>query len=77
MRTIRFNQTLSVCPRLIGRTTQLERGEELLVQSRAGRAQVLLVSGEAGIGKTRLVAEADSARTRQIRSAQGTARESI
>lgn len=59
MRTIRFNQTLSVCPRWIGRATQLERVEELFVQSRAGRAQVLLISGEAGIGKTRLVAEAD------------------
>lgn len=59
MPTIRFNQTLSVCPRLIGRATQLERVEELFIQSRAGRAQVLLISGEAGIGKTRLVAEAD------------------
>jgi DNA-binding CsgD family transcriptional regulator len=46
-----------ICPVLIGR--QIERGHlsALIEQVRAGQGQVTLLSGEAGIGKSRLVAD--------------------
>jgi len=42
----------------VGRQAELARVAELLAQARSGRAGALLVLGEAGIGKTRLLAEA-------------------
>jgi len=42
---------------LVGRAAELREMEEALETALEGRGQVALVSGEAGIGKTRLVAE--------------------
>lgn len=44
--------------RFIGRRSELERLQAALTQSRAGEPRFLLITGEAGIGKTRLVEEA-------------------
>ena len=47
---------------LVGRTTALERLHQALAAARQGRRQLLLVAGEPGIGKTRLIdAFADAA----------------
>ncbi len=46
-----------VCPVLIGRTTELAALCLLMDQAKSGQGQVALLSGEAGIGKSRLVAE--------------------
>ncbi len=43
--------------RMVGRSRELDRLGELWQEVREGAARVALVSGEAGIGKTRLVAE--------------------
>src|SRR5579863_4652436 len=47
-----------VCPVLIGRATDLTALHVLIDQTKQGEGQVALISGEAGIGKSRLVAEA-------------------
>jgi DNA-binding SARP family transcriptional activator len=44
-------------PALVGRTAERERLAELWRSAEGGRAQFVLVSGEAGIGKSRLVEE--------------------
>jgi class 3 adenylate cyclase/predicted ATPase len=44
--------------RLVGRDVELHTIQELARHAHAGRGQVLSLSGEAGIGKSRLVAEA-------------------
>ena len=44
--------------RLVGREAEVERIAEALVSARDGASRCLLVTGEAGIGKSRLVAEA-------------------
>jgi DNA-binding CsgD family transcriptional regulator/tetratricopeptide (TPR) repeat protein len=46
-----------VCPVLIGRTAELTALQVLVDQAKRGEGQVALISGEAGIGKSRLVAE--------------------
>ena len=46
-----------LCPVLIGRTSQLEALTRLIEQARGGAGQTALIAGEAGIGKSRLVAE--------------------
>ncbi len=46
-----------VCPVLIGRTASLASFERVFEQVGNGQGQTVLVSGEAGIGKSRLVAE--------------------
>src|SRR5262245_54232105 len=46
-----------VCPVLIGRASQLESFKHVLSQVRGGDGLTVLVAGEAGIGKSRLVAE--------------------
>ena len=46
------------CPALIGRTTDLATLHQFIDQAKGGRGHVALISGEAGIGKSRLVAEA-------------------
>jgi len=53
---IAFNKPL-VCPVLIGRTAELAALCLLMDRAKSGQGQVALVSGEAGIGKSRLVAE--------------------
>lgn len=54
-----------LCPVLIGRGGPLARARELLESARSGEGGLLLLSGEAGVGKTRLlraiVAEARAA----------------
>lgn len=47
-----------VSPILVGRAPYVESLRRLLSQARSGHGRVALISGEAGIGKTRLVAEA-------------------
>jgi predicted ATPase/DNA-binding CsgD family transcriptional regulator len=46
-----------VCPVLIGRAYDLAILNTLIDEAKNGKGQVLLISGEAGIGKTRLVME--------------------
>jgi predicted ATPase len=46
-----------ICPVLIGREAFLDSIERVFEQVRNGQGQTILVSGEAGIGKSRLVAE--------------------
>jgi predicted ATPase len=43
---------------LIGRAVDLTALQALIDQTKQGKGQVALISGEAGIGKSRLVAEA-------------------
>ncbi|HEV2580246.1 MAG TPA: AAA family ATPase, partial [Ktedonobacteraceae bacterium] len=47
-----------VCPVLIGRAADLTALHVLVDQAKRGEGQVALISGEAGIGKSRLVTEA-------------------
>jgi predicted ATPase/DNA-binding CsgD family transcriptional regulator len=47
-----------VCPVVIGRANDLAILHTLIDEAKNGKGQVLLVSGEAGIGKSRLVMEA-------------------
>src|SRR5713226_8266355 len=46
-----------VCPTLIGRTAELSALRLLIERAKGGKGGVALLSGEAGIGKSRLVAE--------------------
>jgi predicted ATPase len=46
-----------VSPVLINRVNDLATLQALIDQAKSGRGQVVLLSGEAGIGKSRLVAE--------------------
>jgi len=45
-----------VCPVLVGRIRELQLLDDLLQRARAGHGQAVTISGEAGIGKSRLVA---------------------
>src|SRR6266581_7244021 len=54
-----------VCPVVIGRTSELTAIHQLIESTKSGRGQVALLSGEAGIGKTRLVKEAKAYATAQ------------
>ncbi len=54
-----------ICPILVGRDAQLEGLERVLEEVRGGRGQTVLITGEAGIGKTRL---ANEVRERALRS---------
>jgi DNA-binding CsgD family transcriptional regulator/tetratricopeptide (TPR) repeat protein len=53
------------CPVLIGRTAELTAIHLLIDRARSGKGQMVLLSGEAGIGKSRLVAEAKTYATTQ------------
>ena len=55
-----------ICPVLIGRTTELTSLRALLEQVKDGQGQVVALSGEAGIGKSRLMTE-----TRALALAEG------
>ncbi|HET7036169.1 MAG TPA: AAA family ATPase [Thermomicrobiaceae bacterium] len=59
-----FDQPI-LCPTMIGRDAQLARVRRALDQVAASRGQALLIAGEAGIGKSRLAAEAKSLAQRQ------------
>jgi len=50
-------QTALVCPLLLGREPQLAALDRMLAQAREGHGRTVLVGGEAGVGKSRLVAE--------------------
>ena len=54
--TIPFHQPV-VCPILIGRSAELTALQECIEAAARGQGGVVLLSGEAGIGKSRLVAE--------------------
>src|SRR5215813_11831362 len=56
MMSITSNQPIR-SPVLIGRERELATFQSLIDQVKQGRGQVLLLSGEAGIGKSRLLAE--------------------
>src|SRR5437879_3784978 len=56
-------EELMVCPITIGREREIERLGRLIEQLQAGQGTTVLITGEAGIGKSRLVAEA---RTRAV-----------
>src|SRR5438477_4994358 len=62
--TTAFNTSV-ICPILIGRTAELAAFHLLLDQAKSGKGQIVLLSGEAGIGKSRLVAEAKTYATAQ------------
>src|SRR5579859_6266420 len=47
-----------ICPTLVGRIGQFATLQRLIEQAKQGEGHVVLISGEAGIGKSRLVAEA-------------------
>ena len=54
--TIRLHQPV-VCPILVGRSAELNVLQECIETAASGQGGVVLLSGEAGIGKSRLVAE--------------------
>src|SRR6266487_3682240 len=54
--TIPFHQPV-VCPTLIGRSAELTALEDCLEAAAHGQGGIVLLAGEAGIGKSRLVAE--------------------
>ena len=54
--SIVFNKPVS-SPVLIGRQVEIATLQALIDQVRRGQGQVVLLSGEAGIGKSRLAAE--------------------
>ena len=50
-------QESMICPVLIDRVDDLATLHALIEQAKSGRGQVVLLAGEAGVGKSRLVAE--------------------
>ncbi|MFI5905159.1 AAA family ATPase [Streptomyces cyaneofuscatus] len=54
---LRTVETRSVSPRFVGRAAELGALTEALARAGAGEPQALLIGGEAGVGKTRLVEE--------------------
>jgi DNA-binding CsgD family transcriptional regulator len=66
MKAMGESVTLSItCPTLIGRVGHLEALQLLVEQAKRGERHVTLISGEAGIGKSRLVAEVKTYAARQ------------
>ncbi|MFE5190719.1 AAA family ATPase [Streptomyces sp. NPDC056628] len=50
-------ESRSVSPVFVGRTTELETLDDALARATTGEPQALVIGGEAGVGKTRLVEE--------------------
>ena len=65
-----------ICPVFIGRSNDLTILHTLIDEAENGNGQVLLVSGEAGIGKSRLVMEAKTYATQSMSILQGNCFES-
>src|SRR5260221_8825186 len=66
MKAMGESVTLSItCPTLIGRVGHLAALQLLVEQAKRGERHVALISGEAGIGKSRLVAEVKTYAARQ------------
>src|SRR5690348_5187003 len=57
-----YNQPV-VCPNLIGRTEEIAVFHKRITEVISGSGQVTLLCGEAGIGKSRLVAEIKASAT--------------
>ncbi|MEU6587943.1 AAA family ATPase [Streptomyces sp. NPDC046881] len=58
-------ETRSVSPVFVGRTDELDTLNDALARAAAAEPQALLLGGEAGVGKTRLVEEFATAATRR------------
>ncbi|MFI6012860.1 AAA family ATPase [Streptomyces sp. NPDC051243] len=58
-------ESRSVSPVFVGRAAELETLNDALARAAAGDPQALLIGGEAGVGKTRLVEEFAGAATRE------------
>ncbi|WP_367320646.1 AAA family ATPase [Streptomyces sp. HUAS ZL42] len=58
-------ETRSVSPVFVGRADELETLNDALARAAAGEPQALLIGGEAGVGKTRLVEEFATAACRR------------
>ena len=59
-------------PALVGRAVELRRFDAVLERAEQGRPQLVLLAGDAGVGKTRLLlALADRARERGVRVLSG------
>ena len=54
-----------IMPHLVGRTSQLANLQLLVEQAKRGEGHLVLISGEAGVGKSRLVAELKTSITAQ------------
>ncbi len=54
-----FDKPLA-CPILVGRASQVAGLIQVIAQAQSGHGQIVLLAGEAGMGKTRLVAEAQT-----------------
>src|SRR5437016_5988584 len=54
-----------VCPVLIGRVAQLDGLDRRIALTREGHGQTVLITGQAGIGKSRLLAEAQARAVQQ------------
>jgi len=68
--------TLAPVPRICGREAEIQALGQALGRVAAGGPAIVLVEGEAGIGKTRLLAQVlDDARRRRMRVAAGRAEE--
>ncbi|MGV9640816.1 ATP-binding protein, partial [Streptomyces sp. NPDC003514] len=57
-------ESRSVSPVFVGRTTELETLDDALARATTGEPQALVIGGEAGVGKTRLVEEFATAAAR-------------
>ncbi len=59
------SDTPVICPILVGRTADLAALRLLVNRAKGGKGQIALLSGEAGIGKSRLVSEVKTYATAQ------------
>lgn len=61
-----------ICPTIVGRVSELAALQSIVSELEEGRSHLVLLSGEAGIGKSRLVAElTNDARSRGFQVLQG------
>src|SRR5258708_5810666 len=61
-----------VCPMIVGRASELAALHTIVSEVEGGHSHLILLSGEAGIGKSRLVAEIETeARSREFLVLQG------